>query len=154
MVSIDCLVKAIDSTQLTSDFEGTFNYDHKQWLDSRIVSSFELSPLKLTLMIQLCPICYYYNCKQKAKFWRGEEIIQWSFIIGYYFKECKALCILLYELNLFSCENRFFLSLELALFTLSNLEAVLIWSGTATRLNGLTHLETLLCSRVRAEREE
>lgn len=38
LVSIECLLKVVDPTQLTPDFQGTFNYDHKLWLDSRIVS--------------------------------------------------------------------------------------------------------------------
>lgn len=38
LVSIECLLKAIDPSQLIPEFQGTFNYDHKQWLDSRIVS--------------------------------------------------------------------------------------------------------------------
>lgn len=40
LVGIDCLVKSIDTSQLTSDFEGTFHYDHNQWIESRIVSKF------------------------------------------------------------------------------------------------------------------
>ncbi|XP_021962830.1 kalirin isoform X3 [Folsomia candida] len=36
LVSIECLLKVVDPTQLTPDFQGTFNYDHKLWLDSRI----------------------------------------------------------------------------------------------------------------------
>jgi hypothetical protein len=38
LVSIDCLGKVIDPSQLTPDFQGTFPYDHQQWIDSRLVS--------------------------------------------------------------------------------------------------------------------
>lgn len=38
MISLEALPKVIDSTQLTSDLDGTLQYDHAQWIDLRLVS--------------------------------------------------------------------------------------------------------------------
>lgn len=38
LINVDSLPKIIDSSQLTSDFDGSFNYDHMQWIDVRLVS--------------------------------------------------------------------------------------------------------------------
>jgi hypothetical protein len=38
MISLEALPKIIDTTQLTSDLEGTLHYDHSQWIDMRLVS--------------------------------------------------------------------------------------------------------------------
>lgn len=44
MVNLEGLSKFIDSTQLTSDLDGSLHYDHAQWIDIRLVSiiSFKL----------------------------------------------------------------------------------------------------------------
>jgi len=39
MISLEALPKIIDTTQLTSDLEGTLHYDHSQWIDMRLVSN-------------------------------------------------------------------------------------------------------------------
>lgn len=39
MISLEALPKIIDTTQLTSDLEGTLHYDHSQWIDMRLVST-------------------------------------------------------------------------------------------------------------------
>ncbi|PNF33717.1 hypothetical protein B7P43_G11430 [Cryptotermes secundus] len=36
MISLEALPKIIDTTQLTSDLEGTLHYDHSQWIDMRL----------------------------------------------------------------------------------------------------------------------
>lgn len=36
MISIEALPKIIDTTQLTSDLEGTLAYDHSSWLETRL----------------------------------------------------------------------------------------------------------------------
>ncbi|XP_068619669.1 kalirin isoform X3 [Battus philenor] len=36
MISLEALPKVIDSTQLTSDLDGTLHYDHAQWIDLRL----------------------------------------------------------------------------------------------------------------------
>nr|CAD7257354.1 unnamed protein product [Timema shepardi] len=36
MISVEALSKIIDTTQLTSDLEGTLHYDHSQWIDVRL----------------------------------------------------------------------------------------------------------------------
>lgn len=36
MISIEALPKIIDSTQLTSDLDGTLSYDHANWLETRL----------------------------------------------------------------------------------------------------------------------
>lgn len=36
MISIEALPKIIDSSQLTSDLEGTLPYDHAHWLEIRL----------------------------------------------------------------------------------------------------------------------
>ncbi|XP_013133481.1 PREDICTED: triple functional domain protein-like [Papilio polytes] len=36
MISLEALPKIIDSTQLTSDLDGTLHYDHPQWIDLRL----------------------------------------------------------------------------------------------------------------------
>jgi len=38
MVNLEGLSKFIDSTQLTSDLDGSLHYDHAQWIDIRLVS--------------------------------------------------------------------------------------------------------------------
>lgn len=38
MISLEALPKIIDTSQLTSDLEGTLHYDHAQWIDMRLVS--------------------------------------------------------------------------------------------------------------------
>lgn len=38
MVNLEGLSKYIDSTQLTSDLDGSLHYDHAQWIDIRLVS--------------------------------------------------------------------------------------------------------------------
>lgn len=39
MVNLEGLSKYIDSTQLTSDLDGSLHYDHAQWIDIRLVST-------------------------------------------------------------------------------------------------------------------
>lgn len=36
MISLEALTKIIDTSQLTSDLEGTLNYDHASWLETRL----------------------------------------------------------------------------------------------------------------------
>lgn len=36
MISLEALPKIIDTSQLTSDLEGTLNYDHTSWLETRL----------------------------------------------------------------------------------------------------------------------
>ncbi|XP_054274180.1 triple functional domain protein-like isoform X3 [Macrosteles quadrilineatus] len=36
MISLEALPKIIDTTQLTSDLEGTLHYDHSQWIEMRL----------------------------------------------------------------------------------------------------------------------
>lgn len=36
MISLEALPKIIDTTQLTSDLEGTLSYDHSSWLETRL----------------------------------------------------------------------------------------------------------------------
>lgn len=36
MISLEALPKIIDTTQLTADLEGTLNYDHASWLETRL----------------------------------------------------------------------------------------------------------------------
>lgn len=38
MVNLEGISKYIDSTQLTSDLDGSLHYDHAQWIDIRLVS--------------------------------------------------------------------------------------------------------------------
>lgn len=38
MISIEALPKIIDTSQLTSDLEGTLSYDHSNWLETRYVN--------------------------------------------------------------------------------------------------------------------
>ena len=38
MIDVDDLSKLVDASQLTADLDGTFSYDHNQWIDLRIVS--------------------------------------------------------------------------------------------------------------------
>ena len=52
MIGLDALPKIIDTTQLTSDLEGTFHYDHSQWIDMRLVRFNFLLLLLLVLHIQ------------------------------------------------------------------------------------------------------
>jgi len=33
---LDCLLKAVDASQLSSEFGGTFSYDHAVWLERRL----------------------------------------------------------------------------------------------------------------------
>lgn len=40
MISIENLTKFIDLSQLTPDFDGTLHYDHKEWMELRVVSFF------------------------------------------------------------------------------------------------------------------
>lgn len=35
-ISVESLGKIIDASQLTSDFDGGWSYDHNQWIDSRL----------------------------------------------------------------------------------------------------------------------
>lgn len=35
-INLDALNKMIDPTQLTADLEGSFAYDHAQWIDTRL----------------------------------------------------------------------------------------------------------------------
>lgn len=37
MLSVDNLVKFIESSQLTREFDGTLDYDHEQWIQLRLV---------------------------------------------------------------------------------------------------------------------
>lgn len=55
MISLEALPKIIDTTQLTSDLEGTLHYDHSQWIDMRLVST-ERKQHK-----QLCSIKTFYS---------------------------------------------------------------------------------------------
>lgn len=36
MISLEALPKIIDTSQLTVDLEGTLNYDHSNWLETRL----------------------------------------------------------------------------------------------------------------------
>ncbi|KAK6627030.1 hypothetical protein RUM43_003138 [Polyplax serrata] len=36
VIALEALPKIIDTTQLTTDLEGTFHYDHSQWIDMRL----------------------------------------------------------------------------------------------------------------------
>ena len=36
MISVEALSKAIDQSQLTSDFDGTLAYDHNTWIELRL----------------------------------------------------------------------------------------------------------------------
>lgn len=36
MISLEALPKIIDTSQLTSDLEGTLSYDHANWLETRL----------------------------------------------------------------------------------------------------------------------
>lgn len=36
MIGVEALPKIIDSTQLTSDLDGTLSYDHANWLETRL----------------------------------------------------------------------------------------------------------------------
>lgn len=47
MISLEALPKIIDTTQLTSDLEGTLHYDHSQWIDMRLVSNVALQSGRL-----------------------------------------------------------------------------------------------------------
>jgi hypothetical protein len=47
MISLEALPKIIDTTQLTSDLEGTLHYDHSQWIDMRLVSNVALQSGKM-----------------------------------------------------------------------------------------------------------
>jgi hypothetical protein len=47
MISLEALPKIIDTTQLTSDLEGTLHYDHSQWIDMRLVSNVALQNGKM-----------------------------------------------------------------------------------------------------------
>ena len=38
MMSVEALPKIIETSQLTSDLDGTLHYDHAQWIDMRLVS--------------------------------------------------------------------------------------------------------------------
>lgn len=38
MISLEALPKVIDSSQVTTDLDGTLQYDHAQWIDLRLVS--------------------------------------------------------------------------------------------------------------------
>lgn len=42
MISLEALPKIIDTSQLTTDLEGTLQYDHAQWIDLRLVSKMTL----------------------------------------------------------------------------------------------------------------
>lgn len=37
MMSVEALPKIIETSQLTSDLDGTLHYDHAQWIDMRLV---------------------------------------------------------------------------------------------------------------------
>lgn len=39
MISLEALPKIIDTSQLTTDLDGTLHYDHSQWIDMRLVSN-------------------------------------------------------------------------------------------------------------------
>lgn len=45
MVNLEGLSKYIDSTQLTSDLDGSLHYDHAQWIDIRLVSTNQFNNL-------------------------------------------------------------------------------------------------------------
>jgi triple functional domain protein len=69
LVSIECLLKAVDPTQLTPDFLGTHSYDHKQWLESRIVSYIK----KLTIFINtLLTFCNFLQALENFMWVAGE----------------------------------------------------------------------------------
>lgn len=36
-ISLEALVKVIDPSQLTADLDGSLQYDHAQWIDTRLV---------------------------------------------------------------------------------------------------------------------
>ena len=38
MVSVDAIHKVIDANQLTTDLEGTLEFDNEEWIDLRLVS--------------------------------------------------------------------------------------------------------------------
>lgn len=47
MVNLEGLSKYIDSTQLTSDLDGSLHYDHAQWIDIRLVSKSKFKNYKM-----------------------------------------------------------------------------------------------------------
>lgn len=47
MVNLEGLSKYIDSTQLTSDLDGSLHYDHAQWIDIRLVSTNKFNNLSV-----------------------------------------------------------------------------------------------------------
>jgi hypothetical protein len=52
MVNLEGLSKYIDSTQLTSDLDGSLHYDHAQWIDIRLVSIYQFNN---------CLVIFYIN---------------------------------------------------------------------------------------------
>jgi len=58
MISLDNLTKAIDPTQLTREFEGGLEYNHEQWIQLRLVTTFSLhntSPFVTPLLPKTTP---------------------------------------------------------------------------------------------------
>jgi kalirin len=53
MVNLEGISKFIDSTQLTSDLDGSLHYDHAQWIDIRLVS-------KIFIYLVIYLFYYYY----------------------------------------------------------------------------------------------
>lgn len=51
MISLEALPKVIDSTQLTSDLDGTLHYDHAQWIDLRLVCTMQLLFCCISLLL-------------------------------------------------------------------------------------------------------
>lgn len=47
MISLEALPKVIDSSQVTTDLDGTLQYDHAQWIDLRLVRTFSYLFIKV-----------------------------------------------------------------------------------------------------------
>lgn len=55
MVNLEGLSKFIDSTQLTSDLDGSLHYDHVQWIDIRLV---RINQINDFVVINFCIISF------------------------------------------------------------------------------------------------
>jgi len=60
MVNLEGLSKFIDSTQLTSDLDGSLHYDHAQWIDIRLVSIISFTLLFYVIVYLFIILFYHY----------------------------------------------------------------------------------------------
>lgn len=72
LLSVDNLGKIIHPSQLTQDFEGTLPYDHEEWVEIRIVSSFNTftstcSQIQSSLHLFCMQLFAWYISKQDKK---------------------------------------------------------------------------------------